>query len=116
MCSRNMQKQAACKGQRQGRLQGCWLHRGWGGWGLFPTCGRARTGTLSLRRPAEMLRAAPWRTPPVLALQGALGDSGALLAVLRSGEPSASCASIMAPELPQRCSNASCKACKQVVR
>ena len=48
--------------------------------------GCARTGTLGLRRPAETLRAAPWRTPPDAALQGALGDSGvaAVLAVLRS--------------------------------
>ena len=64
-----------------------------------PTCGRAHTGALVLRRPPAMLRAAPWRTPPPAVLQGALGDSGvggAVLAVLRSacraGEPHASCA------------------------
>jgi hypothetical protein len=68
----------------------------------IPTCGRARMGTWFLRRPAETLRAAPWRTPPVLALQGALGDSGALLAVLRSGEPNMSCMGPQKKPLPIR--------------
>lgn len=67
------------------------------------TCGRARTGAFPLRRPAAALRAAPWRTPPELAVQSALGESAdrgdpSVLAVLRverrSGElspPLSSC-------------------------
>ena len=66
------------------------------------TCGRARAGAADLRRLCEMLRAAPWRTPPELALQGALGDSTSELAVLRRerrvGDPTSFCTMACTPQ------------------
>ena len=74
----------------------CSGHQGQHTWEPWKrTCGRARAGALDLRRLAQMLRTAPWRTPPLLALQGALGESTPELAVLRMerrvGEPMSFC-------------------------
>lgn len=58
------------------------------------TWGRARAGAADLRRLPEMERAAPWRTPPELALQGALGESSELAVLFRwrrMGDPMSFC-------------------------
>ena len=47
------------------------------------TWGRAREGAADFRRLPEMLRAAPWRTPPELAVQAALGPSMEVAVLLR---------------------------------
>ena len=49
---------------------------------MGPTWGRAREGAVDLRRLPEMLRAAPWRTPPELAVQAAFGPSTELAVLL----------------------------------
>ncbi len=49
---------------------------------------------MDLRRLPEMLRAAPWRTPPELAVQAALGPSMELAVLLRErcvGPPASFC-------------------------